>query len=265
MTTEANPQTQMARSIPLEPESLSQAIELSKILAQSALVPDALKGKPNDVLMIALTGRDLGLSFAQSIRAIYVVKGRPALSSAFKISRAQLHADCLYFRLVESTEEKATWETQRRGQPEPVRLTWTMAMAKKAGLGGDSWNKYGATMLRWRAGSALADAVYSDAMFGMPSVEELDPDDSPLRRDVTPPPQPVYVSASKAPEAVVDAEFTQAEPAEEDPVAKAHGWVAQAKDKAELSAVAELIAGLPQAARDAVRPAYAARLAEFGK
>ena len=62
-------------------ETLEQIIDLSKALAFSSLVPDTLRGKPNDVGIILMYGAELGLPPMQSIQGIYVVKGRPMLSA----------------------------------------------------------------------------------------------------------------------------------------------------------------------------------------
>ncbi len=268
---------------PIEPENLTQAIELCGRLAQSAIIPESLRGKPNDLLVMLLTGRDLGLSAAESMRAIYVVKGRPALATAYKIARAKAHPDCEYLRLVESTPERATWEAKRRGEPGPTRLSWTIAQAKAAGLAGKgTWAQYPDAMLRWRAASALVDAVFPDAAFGLlPSKEEIEDlaPESPLPRDVTPPkaPEPadapIAQSAGPQPAAappppVEDAEFTDVSAAPEptpapteDPIGKARGWIAQATTQSELEDVAGLIAALPKSVKDAVRGDFAARKA----
>jgi hypothetical protein len=275
-TTQTQPQAIQKfapQPLSIEPESLTAAIDLCKRFADADIVPAALRRKPNDILVVALTGRDLGLSFAQSLRAIYVVNGRPSLSTQFKIAKAQQHPDCLYFRLVESAADKATWETHRRGEPAPVRITWTIEQAKTAGLidKKDSiWKAYPENMLRWRAASALCDAVYADSVYGLPSTEEvrdMEPEPfTPLPRDVTPPPTPATV-------APVDAEFKpvveQPVPApkpEENLLEKAHAAIAAAKTQADLSDVAGMLKDAPPAVRNNpdVRSHYAQRMAEIG-
>jgi len=74
----------------------------------------------------------------------------------------------VFFRCVESTDERAAYSTQRKGDPEPTTLTFTLAQAKQAGLvqAGGNWAKYPAAMLRARASSALARDVYPDLLLG---------------------------------------------------------------------------------------------------
>jgi hypothetical protein len=68
---------------------LDEAYRLSKNLALASLMPDALRGKPSDVLAMMLYGQDLGLSPMQAIQGIYVVKGKPQLSGTTWIALAR--------------------------------------------------------------------------------------------------------------------------------------------------------------------------------
>jgi hypothetical protein len=252
--------------VPFDPTSISEAMQVAEMLARSGLVPDALRGKPSDILLVMMTGRDLGLSATQSFRAIHCIKGRPSLSAAYKVARAQQHPDCEYFRLVSSSGTEAVYETKRRGQPTPVKMSWTIAQAKQAGLSGDNWSKYPDAMLRARCGGALADAVYSDSIYGLPTAEEITDDPGviqPLPTDIQAPAVPVMTG-----DAAIDAEFTVPEPAAteqttEAQIAKAQGWIAQAGTRAELNDVAGLIKDLPGDVKAAVRGSFAARTAEL--
>lgn len=181
---------------PFEPQSIEEADKLSKLLAGSALLPDALRGKPGDVLVALITGRELGLSPMQSIRGMHVIKGKAVMSADLMVALVQKHRDtCEWFRMVESTDTKAVYETKRHGHPEPVRLTWTLEQAKNAGLlTNDNWKKHPAAMLRARCSSALARAVYPDLMMGV-----YDPDEA---QEFAPAP-PRTVGNGRTPQAAV--------------------------------------------------------------
>jgi hypothetical protein len=117
---------------------------------------------------LACIGAELGLSPLQSLRGIYMVKGKPILAAqtiqAIVVRRRDI---CEYFMLVESTREKATYETRRVGDPRPTTLTYTIEDAKAAGLlKNDVW-KHTAAMLRNRCVSALAKASYPDLALGL--------------------------------------------------------------------------------------------------
>lgn len=158
---------------PFEPQDLDQAVFLSKMLAKSTLLPPEIKNEA-DVFMIGITGHDLGLTFTQAIRGIYVVKGRPSLSSDLMISLVYQSGKAEYVHLVESSDQLATYETKRKGSPAPVSISYTIEMAKRAGLtGGETWKKHTEDMLRHRCASKLARAVYPDVIMGFHTPEEL--------------------------------------------------------------------------------------------
>jgi hypothetical protein len=113
---------------------LDGAYRLAKALAMASVMPDALRGKPSDVLALIMYGQDLGMSPMQAIQSIYVVKGKPQLSATGWIALAQRQG----YRIVEieSTVERATVEISHPGRPDrkPHRETYTLERAAKAGL-----------------------------------------------------------------------------------------------------------------------------------
>lgn len=169
------------RALEFELANVDEAWRMSAMLSKSQLLPDALRDKPNDVLVILLTGRELGLSPMQSLRLISVVKGKPYLEAKLKIGLVKRSPECVYFKFTETNAERATAETERVGEGKTT-LTFTAAEARAAGLLGratksgepDNWAKYTALMLRWRAGSQLCDAVYPDIVGGIGTNDELD-------------------------------------------------------------------------------------------
>lgn len=159
-----------------EPQNFEQALRLAEHLAKSGLMPRALSSPPAIVTAVIM-GRELGLSAMQSVRSIHVIEGKPALSSALIVALVKKRPDvCLYFRLVQSTDKIATYETQRVGDPEATRLSFSWEEAARAGvIGKDNWKKYPAAMLRARCETALARAVYPDLVMGLYDPDELEP------------------------------------------------------------------------------------------
>ena len=176
------------------PSSWDDAFRIAKYLSETGLTPDALRGKVYDLLYIIATGQEFGLNPIQSIREIVIVKGKPYLSALLRIGFVKTSPECEYFRLVESDNTKATFETKRRGEG-ITKLTYTIEDAKLAGLYGrkdkdgklldDNWNKSPGLMLRRRCGSQLADEVYPDKTRGSRDREELDEE---RERELNPPP-----------------------------------------------------------------------------
>jgi hypothetical protein len=163
-----------ARANPFEPSSLPEAMTLAETLAKSALVPSALRGKPQDILLILATARELGIGPMQAISDVNVIQGKPVMSADLMLALCKRRPDvCRYIRLVESTPTQATYETQRVGAPEPERFTFTIEDAKRLGIAGkDNYQKQPATMLRRRAASQLARETYQDLVRG------YDPDEA---------------------------------------------------------------------------------------
>lgn len=158
-----------------EPENLDAGIQFAQLICKGQLLPRALQGKPADVLLVLMTGRELGLSPMQSIRNIHVIDGKTLCSADIMTALCKRRRDvCQFFRVVESTGLVATYETQRVGDPQPTRFSFTAEEAKNAGLlGKDNWRKFPAAMLRARCSAALARAVYPDLVAGIYDTDEL--------------------------------------------------------------------------------------------
>lgn len=163
-----------------EPRDISEGYQLAKLLVGSGLLGRNVV-RPEQAFTIIAAGRELGLTAMQSLRSIHIIEGKPTLSVDLIAALCKSRPDvCVYFRMVESTAERATYETQRKGEPSPTRMSWTIQEAKDAGLvGKDNWRKYPAAMLRARCITALARAVYPDLAMGLYDPDEIDTTSSP--------------------------------------------------------------------------------------
>jgi len=156
----------------LEPQTLDEATTLARAAVASKLYAVS---SPEAALMILLTGRDLGLTASQSFRAIYVVSGKPVVSSDAMVAAIRRSGLCTSWRVVESTVERCTIETLRAGESEPERETFSLDDAKRAGLDRrDVWRAYPRDMLRHRAAAGLARRVYPDVVLGCYAPGELE-------------------------------------------------------------------------------------------
>ena len=154
-------------TLAFEPRDIADAVRLAQILVASRLLPRSI-ATPEAAFAVICTGRELGLTAMQSLRSIHIIEGKPTMSADLMVALVKRSAACRYFRLVESTAERAVYETARRDDPEPTRLAFTMAEARDAGVAGkDNWRKFPAAMLRARAASALVRAVYPDVLLGV--------------------------------------------------------------------------------------------------
>lgn len=179
----------------ISPKSIEEAERLSKTLSTSQLLPDALKQKPADILATVLAGAELGLAPMQAIRGIAIIKGKPTLAADTMGALVKRRTDvCEYLVLKHSDGQTATYETKRRGDPQPTTMSFTIRDAQVAGLvsEGGMYRKYPAQMLRARCLAAICRAVYPDLCLGLYDPDELGapveppPSVNAEPRDVTP-------------------------------------------------------------------------------
>lgn len=71
-----------AAKIPIIPgmEEMHALATQARIMAMSGIVPKALQGKPADVFVVLLTGRDLGVPITAAVNLIHVIEGRPSIA-----------------------------------------------------------------------------------------------------------------------------------------------------------------------------------------
>ncbi len=151
-----------------EPQTLGELVKFADWMSDCELLPKHLRGKPKDFVLIAIKGREHGFTLMQSLACINVIGGRAVMNAEGVAAKVLAHPACDYFIPVVTTAECATYETLRRGAPQPVRVSFTIADARAAGLASnDNYRKHPAAMLRARAAMALARAVYPDAVLGV--------------------------------------------------------------------------------------------------
>lgn len=155
--------------------TVSEAMQFAQLLCKSNLVPESIRDKPADVMIVMMTGRALGIDSITALRQIHVIKGRTTMDASLLRALAMRHPQCEYLTMVEDgSSGRSTWETMRTGQPKPVRITWTREDAKRAGLlGKDNWKNYEPAMLRARASADLVRAVYPEVGAGLYTPEEV--------------------------------------------------------------------------------------------
>lgn len=157
-----------------EPRDLTEALHVSQVLVASRLLPRSIT-TPEAAFAVIATGRELGLSAMQALRSVHIIEGKPTLSADLMVALVKRSDACAYFRLIESNGTKAAYETHRKGEPSPTRMTYTLEEARAAGaLQKDNWRRFPAAMLRARCASMLARAVYPDVILGVYDPDELD-------------------------------------------------------------------------------------------
>ena len=178
------------------PATMGEAMEFSKMLAESSMVPRAYQGKPQDIMVCVQWGYELGLAPMQALQNIAVINCKPSVYGDAMMALVQASAVCdgvdESFEGTDGTGDYAAVCVARRKGRNPVIVRFSVNDAKRAGLWGKQgpWQAYPKRMLQMRArGFALRDA-FPDVLKGLITAEEAAdfPDEAKPRpiKDVTP-------------------------------------------------------------------------------
>ena len=164
-------------------EAMGAAHKLATVLANTAMVPQIYRGKPDDAAAAILYGAEVGLKPQQALQQVFVVHGQPAIYARTMV--ALLKAKGYRFETIESTDETVTVRaTSPRGEVEEA--TWTIERAKKAGY--TSNKKYSTdpqAMLYSKAASEVSRKIAPDVLLGIRySAEDLELE-QPVRATAT--------------------------------------------------------------------------------
>ena len=151
-------------------------------IAKSNLVPSALRRRPEDVYVIFLTARDLGISSMLGLRSIYIVEGKPYLAADL-IAALILRSDHVEeFAVTETTMEQATVTIMRKGWKAPKTFTFTAIEAKHLidNPKKENWKFNRRAMLRARAISQAGRLYFPDVVAGLYSEADDDFEPGPI-------------------------------------------------------------------------------------
>jgi hypothetical protein len=147
--------------------------EQAAMLLSTGFLPSAIKNAEQAIAII-LKGRELGLPPMYSLSNISIINGKPCTGAeAIAALIYRDHGDHALI-MVETTDERCVLKYKRRSWGDWQEFEFTAADAKRAGLyGKGTWTQYPATMLRWRAISAVGKLAFADTVGGLYTPEEL--------------------------------------------------------------------------------------------
>lgn len=182
MTTTENhaaPGTDLA-TVNLNPADLKGQMELAKVLGMSALLPAPLRGKPADVLVTVLYGREMGLTPMQAIQGIYVVNGRPTCGGKLLLAKVRQAGHRVK---IKADNKRAECTITRADDPDnPHTELFTIEDAERAKLTGkDVWKQYPKNMLTWRSVANCVNVQCPEVAMGFEITELVEADAAPER------------------------------------------------------------------------------------
>lgn len=179
---------------------LQTLAQMAVTFSASEIVPKPLIGKPNDILLVLLTARDLNLSVTVALRECHVIDGRVTVSPKLKLATIRSRGLGRVWPDPNNDHAEAKWYAQRADDPSLTYTSiYTWEQAQRAGLAWractpgnhaevcakgqgnysvktkckQNWYAYPERMLSWRAVGYLVDDVFGEVGTGLYSPDEL--------------------------------------------------------------------------------------------
>lgn len=145
---------------------LRAQMDYAQAVSRGAMLPQAYRGKPADILLAVGLGQAMGLSPAESLYRIDVIQGKPTASAELIAANVRKAGHKLR---VTGDETTCTAQIIRADDPEfEFKVTRDLKWAQGMGLHTkDNYKKQPGTMLQWRAISAVARLACPEALYGV--------------------------------------------------------------------------------------------------
>ena len=123
---------------------------------------------PEQCLALLLLAQGEGMHPAIAMRDFDVIQGKPAKKAEAMLRSFLAAGGTVEWHEMNDTKADASFSHPQGSNGKPVRITWDMERAKKAGLSGkDNWTKYARAMLANRVISEGCRRVYPAATSGL--------------------------------------------------------------------------------------------------
>lgn len=161
---------------------MNMSFRTARMLATSALVPEAYRQSPENCLVAIDIANRMGISPLMVMQNLYVVKGKPSWSGSFcaaAINGSGRFTPLEYVFVGESGKPTCGCYATAVRTANGVRCvseTITMAMAQAEGWlskPGSKWKTMPMQMMMYRAAAFFARAHCSDILLGLPTYEEV--------------------------------------------------------------------------------------------
>lgn len=137
---------------------------MAETFIKSGLAPSSIR-TPEQAMLIAAAGSELGVPFMASMRSINVIQNRPTASVQLKLALAMNTGELEDFSIERKVDEVVA-TIKRKGRT-PVSLPFGKKDAQAMKLiGKDNYEKQAMTMYQWRALGAVLDIAFADVLLG---------------------------------------------------------------------------------------------------
>jgi hypothetical protein len=166
--------------------------KLSQVFADSDLVPDHFRKKPANVFVALQFAERLGLDPMSALQNIYVVKGRPCLSSQMLIALVNtsgvVDGNIIFIPNGKLPPEMAvTAKAKLKSSGEVVSVTYHFSQAVKMGTSNNGpWQSVPEQMCCYRAATLLIRRYFPELALGLSVKEEIEELTDSEPRNVTP-------------------------------------------------------------------------------
>jgi hypothetical protein len=134
------------------------------MISRTEFVPQSMRGNLPAVLACVAMGRALGLPDMVALNGINVIQGRATLAAETMGAIARAHGHSITGTV---DDEKAVVRGKRGDNGDEMEATFTLEMAKTAGLlGNPAWKKHPDDMMWARAVSKLCRRLFPDCFAG---------------------------------------------------------------------------------------------------
>lgn len=172
----------MPPGVAITPEvsELTRMAQLAVTFAHAQLVPDALRDRPADVLLVMMQARSLGFDFVTGFRELFVIDGKVSMSTKSKLALARQRGMRVWPD-PGNDGQSATWHGVRDGITYSSTFDMDDAAAVEVREHGknitldqkSTYRQYPKNMLSWRACGYLLDQMCSEIATGIYSPDEL--------------------------------------------------------------------------------------------
>jgi len=161
----------------------SKSMEIAGVLAKSQLVPKDFRGKPEDILVAIMWGRELGIPPVRALNSIAVINGKPAVYGDELLALVKSHKTFAgHQEYIENEDDPVKMKgvcilerVLKTGKIEKTISEFDVKRAKIAHLWGKPgpWQQYPDRMLVMRARGFCIRNAFPDVIKGIITVEEL--------------------------------------------------------------------------------------------